>query len=166
MREYLRCIASVDDNIGRLLDHLDTTDLVDNTAAVYGSGQDLFLGDHGWYDKRRMLEESLQMPLIVRWPGGVKPRSVNGHLVQNLDFAQTFFDIASVQALTDMQGQSLLPPRKGRDPGNRCQAIHHHDRPYPGWRRVRRDCGVRVDGCTLIRYDPPGQGNKLDIEPA
>ena len=97
MKDYLRCIASVDENVGRLLDFLDRENLTQNTVVVYTSDQGFYLGDHGWFDKRFIYEESLRMPLLVRYPQEIKPGSVNDALAQNLDFAPTFLDYAGVK---------------------------------------------------------------------
>ena len=109
IKDYLRCVQSVDDNLGRVLDYLDKSGLTENTVVIYSSDQGWYLGDHGWYDKRWMYEESLIMPLLVRWPGVVKPRSVNTDIVSNLDFAETFLDLAGAKTPADMQGTSLVP---------------------------------------------------------
>ena len=98
-----RCIDSVDENIGRLLDYLDEEGLAENTVVIYSSDQGWYLGEHGWYDKRWMYEESFRTPLIVRWPGVTKAGSKNADLVQNLDYAQTFLDICGVKSPEDMQ---------------------------------------------------------------
>lgn len=109
IKDYLRCVASVDDNVGRVLDYLDDTGLADNTVVIYSSDQGFYLGDHGWFDKRFMYEESYRMPFMVRWPGQIKPGTVNHNLVSNLDFAETFLDVAGVTIPADMQGLSLKP---------------------------------------------------------
>ena len=116
IKDYLRCVQSVDDNLGRVLDYLDKSGLAKNTIVIYSSDQGWYLGDHGWYDKRWMYEESLVMPLLIRWPGVVKPGSRNSDIVSNLDFAQTFLDIAGVKSPADMQGTSLVPLFKGHTP--------------------------------------------------
>ncbi|MCR9202908.1 MAG: sulfatase [Planctomycetaceae bacterium] len=109
IKDYLRCVASVDDNVGRVLDYLDDTGLADNTVVIYSSDQGFYLGDHGWFDKRFMYEESYRMPFMVRWPGQITPGTVNHNLVSNLDFAETFLDVAGVEIPADMQGLSLKP---------------------------------------------------------
>src|SRR4030095_4649396 len=113
MQDYLACIQSVDDNIGRVLDWLDANGLRENTVVIYSSDQGFFLGDHGLFDKRFMYEPSMRMPLLVRWPGVIKPGSVDSHLVQNLDFAETFLEIGGVSPPPDMQGVSLVPLMRG-----------------------------------------------------
>ena len=118
IKDYLRCIAAVDDNIGRVLGYLDDEGLAGNTIVIYSSDQGFYLGDHGWFDKRWMYEESLRMPLIVRWPGVIKPGSTNHHLVQNLDYAETFLDVAGIAIPDDMQGRSLAPLFRGESPAD------------------------------------------------
>ena len=114
LKDYLRCVASVDENLGRVLDYLDESGLAENTVVIYSSDQGFYLGDHGWFDKRWMYEESLRMPLIVRWPGVVQAGSENSDLVQNLDFAPTFLEMAGVDVPDDMQGRSLVPLLRAR----------------------------------------------------
>jgi len=109
IKDYLRCVASVDDNVGRVLDYLNQSGLAENTVVIYSSDQGFYLGDHGWFDKRFMYEESYRMPFFVRWPGKVKSGTVNHNLVSNLDFAETFLDIAGAEIPGDMQGKSLKP---------------------------------------------------------
>ena len=152
IKDYLRCIASVDDNVGRLLDHLDETGLAKNTIVIYSSDQGFYLGDHGWFDKRFMYEESLRMPLLVRWPGVVKPGSVNTDLVQNLDFAETFLQMASTDVPQNMQGRSILPLLKGQTPADWRKSIYYHYYEYPGAHSVKRHYGVRTDRYKLMKF--------------
>jgi arylsulfatase A-like enzyme len=114
IKDYLRCVASMDENIGRLLDYLDSTGLITNTIVVYTSDQGFFLGDHGWFDKRFMYEESLRMPLVVSWPGHIKPRSTNSAMVMNIDFAPTLLEAVGAPVPKEMQGRSFLPALQGR----------------------------------------------------
>ncbi|GAF69230.1 unnamed protein product, partial [marine sediment metagenome] len=107
MKSYLRCVASIDDNAGRILDYLDETGLADNTIVIYTSDQGFFLGDHGWYDKRFMYEESLRMPFIVRYPDKIKAHGIDEHLIANIDFAPLFLDYAGIPVPDDMQGHSF-----------------------------------------------------------
>src|SRR5207245_7133227 len=97
IKDYLRCIASVDDNVGRVLDYLDTSGLSENTIVVYTADNGFFLGDHGWFDKRFMYEESLHVPLLVRWPGQIKAAAVSSAIVSNVEFAATILDAAGAQ---------------------------------------------------------------------
>src|SRR5439155_21920431 len=109
IKDYLRCIASVDDNVGRFLDFLDSAGLKENTIVIYTSDQGFFLGDHGWFDKRLMYEESLRMPFIVRWPGQIKPGTVTDKMILNVDFAPSFLEVAGLTTRGDTQGRSFLP---------------------------------------------------------
>ena len=152
IKDYLRCIAAVDDGVGRVLDYLDESGLADDTVVIYSSDQGFYLGDHGWFDKRFMYEESLRMPLLVRWPGVVKPGEVNEDLVQNLDFAETFLDIAGVNIPADMQGRSLVPLLEGRTPADWRKSIYYHYYEYPGAHSVKRHYGVRTDRYKLIHF--------------
>jgi len=164
IKDYLRTIASVDDNLGRVLDYLDKTGLADNTVVIYSSDQGFYLGDHGWYDKRWMYEESLRMPFIVRWPGKIKPGSVDKHLVQNLDFAETFLDIAGVEVPDDMQGHSLVPLLEGKSLADWRQSIYYHYYEFPGAHSVRRHYGVRTDRYKLIYYYEIDEWELFDLE--
>ena len=119
IKNYLRCVTAVDENVGRILDYLDETGLSENTIVIYSSDQGFYLGEHGWFDKRWMYEESLRTPLIVRWPGVVEPGVVNGQqIVSNLDFAETWLDLAGVEIPEDMQGHSLVPIFKQQVPAD------------------------------------------------
>ena len=152
VKDYLRCIDAVDENVGRLLDYLDESGLAKNTVVIYSSDQGWYLGEHGWYDKRWMYEESFRTPLLVRWPGVTKPGSRNTDLVQNLDYAQTFLDICGVQSPKEMQGQSVVPLFKGQKPKNWRNSLYYHYYEYPGAHSVRRHYGVRTDKHKLIYF--------------
>jgi arylsulfatase A-like enzyme len=155
LKDYLRSIAAVDDQLGRVLDYLDESGLADNTVVVYSSDQGFFLGDHGWFDKRWMYEESFRTPLIVRWPGVTPAGSIEEHLVQNLDFAQTFLDIAGVTGAPgseDMQGMSLAPLLRGEVPADWRNSLYYHYYEYPAVHSVRRHYGVRTAQHKLIHY--------------
>ncbi|MCZ6792891.1 MAG: sulfatase-like hydrolase/transferase [Planctomycetota bacterium] len=164
IKDYLRCIAAVDDNIGRLLEYLDDKGLARNTVVIYSSDQGFYLGDHGWFDKRWMYEESLRMPFIVRWPAVIKPGSVNRHLVQNLDFAETFLDLAGAEIPGDMQGRSLVPLFKGESPADWRQSIYYHYYEFPGAHSVRRHLGVRTERHKLIHYYTIKEWELFDLE--
>jgi len=163
IKDYLRCIASVDENLGRVLKYLDDTGLSKNTVVVYSSDQSFFLGDHGWFDKRWMYEQSARMPLLVRWPGVVKPGSVNRDLTQNLDFGETFLEIAGAPIPPDMQGRSLVPLLKGHTPTNWRKSIYYHYWEYPGAHSVRRHFGVRTARYKLIHYYNLGEWELFDM---
>jgi len=152
IKDYLRCIASVDDNVGRILDYLDTSGLAKNTVVIYSSDQGFYLGDHGWFDKRFMYEESFRMPLMVRWPGHIAPGSVNSDLVSNLDFAQTFLDLAGATSAPDMQGRSLRPLFSGKTPADWRKTLFYQYYEFPGPHSVRRHMGVRDSRYKLIHF--------------
>ena len=164
IKDYLRCIASVDDNIGRMLQYLDESGLAENTIVIYSSDQGFYLGEHGWFDKRWMYEESLHMPFIVRWPGVTKPASVNTDMVQNLDFAETFLEIAGLEIPGEMQGQSIVPLLQGNTPDNWRKSIYYHYYEYPGAHSVQRHNGVRTDRYKLINYYELGEKEMFDLE--
>ncbi len=152
IKDYLRTIASIDDNLGRVLDWLDASGLADETVVVYSSDQGFYLGDHGWYDKRWMYEESLRMPLIVKWPGVTEPGSVDRHLVQNLDYAETFLELAGLEVPADMQGRSLLPLLRGEGPADWRESIYYHYYAFPSAHMVARHDGVRTERFKLLRF--------------
>jgi arylsulfatase A-like enzyme len=126
MQDYLACVDSVDESVGRLLDYLDTSGLAANTIVVYTSDQGFYLGEHGWFDKRFMYEESLRTPLVVRWPGVTTPGRTEDRIVSNVDFAQTFLDAAGVTVPDDMQGRSLAPLLRGETPADWRQSFYYH----------------------------------------
>ena len=152
IKDYLRCVQSVDDNLGRLLDYLEQSGLSDNTVVIYSSDQGFYLGEHGWFDKRFMYEESLRMPLLVRWPGTAQAGVENTDLVQNLDFAETFLDIAGASAPSEMQGRSIVPLIRGKTPEDWRKSIYYHYYEYPSVHMVRRHYGVRTDRYKLIYF--------------
>jgi arylsulfatase A-like enzyme len=155
IKDYLRCIDSVDENIGRVLDYLDESGLADTTVVIYCSDQGFYLGEHGWFDKRWMYEQSLRTPFLVRWPSVIKPGSVNNDIVSPLDFAQTFLEIAGAPEPEDMQGRSLVPVFKGQTPDDWRTVFYYHYYEYPGWHDVRRHYGVTDGRYKLIRFYEP-----------
>ena len=156
IKDYLRCVASVDDNLGRVLQYLDDSGLAENTVVIYCSDQGFYLGEHGWFDKRWMYQESLRNPFIVRWPGVVAPGQINDRdIVSPLDFAQTFLDMAEVRQPEDMQGASLVPVLKGQTPANWRKAFYYHYYEFPGWHDVRRHYGVTDGRYKLIHFYEP-----------
>ena len=151
IKNYLRCIKGVDESVGRLMTYLHDAGLEDNTIVIYSSDQGFYLGDHGWYDKRWMYEESFKMPLIVKWPGVTKPRTVNKQLVQNLDYAETFLDVAGAEVPADMQGRSLVPLFKGETADWR-ESLYYHYHEYPSVHMVAKHFGIRTGRYKLIRF--------------
>jgi len=163
IKDYLRCVASVDDNIGRVLDFLEANGLRDNTLVIYTSDQGFFLGDHGWYDKRFMYEESLKMPFIVRWPGVVRPGSTQDAIVINTDFAPTFMEMAGLKVPRDMQGRSLLPLFRDRTPRNWRESMYYRYYHDPGHHNTRAHYGVRTETHKLIHFWKKNQWECYDL---
>lgn len=155
MHDYLACVKGVDENIGRLLEFLKHEGLAENTVIVCSSDQGFFLGEHGWFDKRWIFEESLRAPLFIRWPGVTKPGSVNHNLVSLLDFAETFLEIAGVNIPADMQGRSLAPLCRGETPADWRKSLYYHYYEYPVPHRVRPHYGVITERFKLVHYYKP-----------
>ena len=151
MQDYLGCIASVDEGVGKVLDYLDKNGLAENTIVVYTSDQGFYLGEHGWFDKRFIYDESFKTPLLVRWPGVIQAGTVNTQMVQNLDFAQTFLDASGQQAPSDMQGESLVPLFKGETKNFR-DAVYYHYYEYPSVHMVKRHYGIVTEDYKLAHF--------------
>ena len=158
IKNYLRCVRAVDENVGRLLKYLDDNDLAKNTVVIYSADQGFYLGEHGWFDKRWMYEESFRTPLMVRWTGRVAPGKVNNRdLVSNLDFAETFLDVAGTPIPDDMQGKSLVPILEGNSPAD-WRKTHYYHYYEAGGHGVPIHFGVTDGRFKLIRFPDP----KLD----
>ena len=152
MQDYLGTIKAVDENVGRLLDYLEANDLMENTIIVYTSDQGFYLGEHGWYDKRFVYDESFKTPLLVAWPGKTQPGTRSDALVQNLDFAQTFLEAAGVPAPADMQGESLIPLLTGNTEKWTRDAVYYHYYEYPAEHMVNRHYAIVTKEYKLIHY--------------
>jgi arylsulfatase A-like enzyme len=163
MQDYLRCIASVDDAVGRVLRYLDAAGLASNTIVVYASDQGFFLGERGWFDKRWIYAESLRTPFLLRWPGVAAPGSACAALTSNLDFAETMLEAAGVTVPADMQGRSLVPLLGGRVPSDwrRSFYYHYYERTT---HRVAPHRGVRTDRYTLAHYEETGEWELFDLQ--
>jgi len=153
IKDYLRCIASIDDNAGRMLDYLDANGLTENTIVIYTSDQGFFLGDHGWYDKRFMYEESLRMPFLVRYPREIAPQSVSSAMVLNVDFAPSFLDWAGVPIPKHWQGKSIRSVAQDKVPADWRTAMYyrywmHMDSIHGVWAHY----GIRTEQYKLIYY--------------
>lgn len=151
MEDYLRCIVSVDDNIGRVLDYLKKNGLDENTLVVYTSDQGFYLGEHGWFDKRFMYEESFRTPLVMKLPNKIKKGKIE-KLVQNIDYAPTFLDLAGLSIPDHMHGKSLVPLITGKKTKNWRKSIYYHYYEYPGPHDVKRHYGIRTDRYKLIHF--------------
>ena len=151
-KNYLRCVRGVDDSVGKIQDTLKNLKLDDNTVVIYSSDQGFYIGDHGWYDKRWMYEESLMMPLIVKWPGVTKPDSRSVQMVQNLDYAQTFLEMAGAEIPSNMQGRSLVPILKNGKVDDWRNSIYYHYYEYPSVHMIPRHYGIRTERYKLIHF--------------
>jgi arylsulfatase A-like enzyme len=155
MHDYLGCVKAVDESVGRLLKFLDDEGLADNTIVVYAADQGFYLGEHGWFDKRWIFEESLRTPCLVRWPRVTKPGSTSEALVSNVDFAETFLDAAGVEIPKDMQGRSLRPVLAGNTPDDWRRSFYYHYYEYPRPHHVRPHYGVVTDRYKLVHFYGP-----------
>ena len=155
MHDYLGCIKSVDESVGKLLKYLEDEGLADNTIVVYSSDQGFYLGEHGWFDKRWIFEESLRTPLLIRWPGVARAGSTNKDLVSNLDFAETFLEAVGARVPAEMQGRSLVPLLKGETPADWRKSFYYHYYEYPGWHSVARHYGVVTERYKLVHFYEP-----------
>lgn len=153
IRDYMSVIKSVDESVGRVLDYLDSHGLTDNTIIVYTSDQGFYMGEHGWFDKRFMYEESLRTPLLIAYPGHIQPGSVCNKLVQNIDYAPTFLDLAGISKPKELPGRSLTPIFKAGDKVKGWRnSIYYHYYDYPTYHMVRKHDGVRTDRYKLIHF--------------
>ncbi len=164
IKDYLRCIKEIDDQVGRLLATLDESGLADDTLVVYSADQGFYLGEHGWFDKRWMYEESLRMPLIARWPGVIEPGSKPTALVQNIDYAPTFLEVAGLEAPNNLHGKSMLSILKGDTPSNWRDAIYYHYYEFPGPHMVARHRGVRDERYKLIHFYATDEWELFDLK--
>ncbi|MHC5541039.1 sulfatase family protein [Singulisphaera rosea] len=155
MHDYLGCIKAVDEGVGRLLKYLDDEGLAENTIVVYAADQGFYLGEHGWFDKRWIFEESLRTPCLMRWPGVIEAGRVNKDLVSNLDFAETFLEAAGQPVPAGMQGRSLLPILRGKTPEDWRKSFYYHYYEFPGPHSVARHYGVVTDRYKLARFYGP-----------
>ncbi len=156
IKDYLRVIASVDDNVGRVLDYLDADGLTENTVVIYCSDQGFFLGDHGWYDKRFMYEESLKMPFVVRYPREIEPGSINRDIVLNVDFAPLFLDYAGLPIPKGMQGRSFRPLLCGETPHDWRESMYYRYWMHKAHHNVYAHYGLRTERFKLIYYYSDG----------
>jgi arylsulfatase A-like enzyme len=163
-KNYLRTIKGVDESVGRLVATLDELGLSDNTIVIYSSDQGFFIGDHGWYDKRWMYEESLKMPFIIKWPNVITPGSRQQKMIQNIDYAETFLDIAQAAIPDDMQGRSLLPLLKGESVNDWRDSIYYHYYEYPSVHMVPKHNGIRTERYKLMHFYEFGEWEFYDLE--
>ncbi len=155
LHDYLGTVKAVDESVGRLLDYLDKEGIADKTIVVFSSDQGFYLGEHGWFDKRWIFEESLRTPLLVRWPGVTKPGTVNDDLVSTVDFAQTFYEAAGIPAHEGVQGNSLVPVLSNRTPDDWRKSFYYHYYEYPTPHHVRPHYGVVTARHKLVHFYGP-----------
>jgi len=152
IKDYLACVKSVDDNVGRVLDYLDNHGLTENTLVVFTSDQGFYLGEHGFFDKRFIYEESIKMPFIVKHPKKVQAGTINDDIITNIDFAPTLLDVANIKTTQNMQGKSFKPILKGKTPDNWQQAMYYHYYEFPYWHHVQPHYGIRTQNYTLAHF--------------
>ena len=178
IKDYLACVKSVDDNVGRVLDYLKENNLEKNTIIILTSDQGFYLGDHGFFDKRFIYEESLRMPFMVKYPGKIKAGSVNEDIITNIDFAPTLLELAGISTTQKMQGTSFVPVLEGNTPKDWQDAMYYHYYEFPFWHHVQPHYGIRTQKYTLAHfyynidvwelYDlekDPGQVNNIYNDP-
>jgi len=164
MRDYMKCISSVDDNVGKMIDYLKENGLWENTIVVYTSDQGFYLGEHGWFDKRFMYEESFHTPLLISFPKMIKKRMETKALVQNIDFSATLLDLAGLKIPSDIQGESLKPILNGTKNKVR-DALYYHYYEYPRPHGVKRHYGIRTERYKLIHfYDDIDEWELFDLK--
>jgi N-acetylglucosamine-6-sulfatase len=166
MHDYLGSVAAVDDNVGRVLDYLEKNNLVDNTIVIYSSDQGFYLGEHGWYDKRWMYEESLRMPFMIRWPGVVKPETRSGAMIQNIDYGPTLLEAAGLEIPSEMQGRSIVPVLKneGKKTSDWRDAIYYAYYENDAVHMVPMHDGVRTERYKAMYFPKTKEWNLFDLE--
>jgi len=164
IKDYLACIASVDDNVGRLLDYLERSGLAKDTIVIYTSDQGFFLGDHNWFDKRFMYEESLRMPLLVCYPGHIKAGTVNHGMILNVDFAPTLMEFAALKIPADIQGRSFASLLRGEQPRDWRTSMYYRYYHYPQDHRVQPHYGLRTERYKLIYFNKIDQWELFDLQ--
>ena len=166
LKDYLGCIAAVDEGVGQILDYLDTSGLATNTVVIYASDQGFYLGEHGWYDKRWMFEESLKMPFLIRWPGVIAPGTRSTALIQNIDYAPTFLELAGLEVPKEIQGRSLVPllRNQGHAPPDWRDAIYYAYYENAAVHNVPIHDGVRTDRYKLMFFPRTSEWQLFDLE--
>ena len=152
IKDYLACVRSIDDNIGKLLDYLESTKRSENTIIILTSDQGFYLGEHGFFDKRFIYEESLTMPFLVKYPGHIKPGSQNGNIISNIDIAPTLMELANIKEDHKMQGRSFAQLLKGENPKSWKNEHYYHYYEFPFWHHVQPHFGIRTQRYTLAHF--------------
>jgi len=163
LKDYMRCIKALDENVGRLMAYLKEKGLDKNTIVIYSSDQGFYNGEHGWYDKRWMYEESLRNPLIIKWPGVTKPGSRVQQMVQNIDYAPTLLEIAGIEIPEKVQGASFKSILEGKNPSDWRESLlyTYYGR---GAHNVASHYGIRTDRYKLIHFQKTDEWELYDLE--
>ena len=165
LQDYLGTIKSVDESVGQILDYLEKSGLAENTIVIYTTDQGFYLGEHGWFDKRFMYEESFQMPMIMQYKGKIKPDTEVRGLTQNIDFAPTLLDFCGIDIPDDMQGESFKElVETGETPGDWRQSLYYHYYEFPGFHSVRAHYGVKMERYKLMHFYKEGIWELFDLE--
>ena len=151
IKDYLRCVAGVDKAVGQMLDYLEASGLAENTIVIYTSDQGFYLGEHGWFDKRWMYEESFRMPFMISYPKRIEPGTVNFNLLLNIDFAPTMLELAGISVPEDMQGTSFVS-QLDLETSDVRDAVYYHYYEYPKWHKVQPHYGIRTNRFKLIHF--------------
>jgi arylsulfatase A-like enzyme len=162
LKDYLRCVKAVDDGVGKVLEHLKSTGLEDNTIVIYSSDQGFYMGEHGWFDKRWIYEESIHMPFIIRWPGVVKPGTRFEPFIQNIDYALTFMEMTACKIPEGLHGKSIVPILRGETPADWRKSVYYHYYDSKGAHNVANHYGIRTDHHTLAYYDATDEWELFD----
>ncbi len=150
LKDYLRCVKAVDDSVGRVVAALEAEGLAEHTVVIYSSDQGFYMGEHGWFDKRWIYEESVHMPFLIAWPGVVAPGTRFDAMIQNIDYAATFVEIAGGRVPAGLHGRSFVPVLRGRTPADWRQSIYYHY--YDPGHGVAKHYGVRTARFTLAHF--------------
>lgn len=164
LRDYLACVKSVDNNIGRVLNYLDENELTENTIVIYTSDQGFYLGEHGWYDKRFMYEESFGTPHVMRYPKKIKAGQRSNEFVVNIDHAATLLDYAGIEVPAEIQGTSIRPLCEAKTPEDWRQSVYYHYYQSTGWHTVKKHYGVRTDRYKLINFYEDNEWELFDLD--
>jgi arylsulfatase A-like enzyme len=164
MQDYLACVASVDENVGRVLKYLDDNGLTKNTIVIYTSDQGMYLGENGWFDKRFMYDKSMKTPLMIRWPGHIKPKTKTDAMVQNIDFAPTFLNAAGVDIPNWMQGLSLVPIITGKKKSLDRPYLYYHYYEFVKDHTVIPHLGIRGERYKLIYFYTVSEWEFYDLK--
>ena len=164
MQDYMACVASVDENVGRILGYMDKNGLTGNTLVIYTGDQGMYLGENGWFDKRWMYDVSMQAPLLMRWPGKIKPGSVCTQLSQTIDYAPTMLDAAGIKVPASMQGLSLIPTLTGKQKILPRHNLYYHFYEYKADHTVLQHLGVRGERYKLIYFYPVNEWELYDLK--